>query len=112
MFAGSSESYRMTAVQSVTAATAVASSTTIDMQNFTQGEIIVPNGETVATLTFHVSHDDSTYVAAMDTAGSPAAVTVAVDEDEGHPFPSELAGASYVRITGDVAGTLHVIKKS
>lgn len=109
----SAETYLTTSIQkSVTAATAVADSTTIDMRKFSQGEIIVPTGETVATLTLHTSHDDSTYVAAYDTAASPAAVTISVGAAEAHPFPSELAGAAYVRLTGNAAATVIVVKKS
>ena len=84
---------------------------TIPYQGFSQGEVIVPAGTTTVTLTWYVSNDDVTYYAAYDSAASPAAVTQTVGSSKGYPIPAALAGARFLRVKGDAAGTIYVSLK-
>jgi hypothetical protein len=84
---------------------------TIPYQGFSQGEVLVPSGTSITTLTWYVSNDDSTYYAAYDSAATPAAVTQSVGGGKGYPIPASLAGARYLRVKGDAAGTIYVSLK-
>lgn len=84
---------------------------TIPYQGFSQGEVYIPSATMTVTLTWFVSNDDVTYYAAYDSAASPAAVTQTVSSGRGYPIPAELAGARYLRVKGNAAGTIYVSLK-
>ena len=71
--------------------------------------IIVPTGSSLTTLTFHESHNGTTFVSAFDSTGT--AVTLTVAAGRSYPFPSTLNAAKFVRITGNADGTVILVAK-
>ena len=97
------------AAQEVTIATSVGSSEEIFMENADGGRIIVPSGSSLTTLTFHESHNGTTYVAAYDANNS--AVTLTVAAARSYPLPSVLNASRFIKITGNASGTVFFIGK-
>tara|TARA_R100001594_G_scaffold137007_1_gene179730 strand:- start:510 stop:833 length:324 start_codon:yes stop_codon:yes gene_type:complete len=96
--------------EDVTVATAIADSDEIDYGEFARGQIHVPSGSSITTLTFHTSHKPGgDYEAAYDS--SNAAVTMTVAADRSYPIPVDLIGARVFKMTGDAAGTVHLSLK-
>lgn len=82
----------------------------IDISHAESGEISVPNGEAVVTLTYYTSQPSGTYFAAQDSSG--AAVTQTVAQNKSYPIPVAVLGAGRIQIRGNVAGNLKVCLKS
>ena len=97
-------------IPSVAIGTDVANSDAIDFSSFTDGMVYVPAGSSLTTLTWHTCATiDGTYLAAEDA--SSAAVTQTVAASQAHPIPAALAGARFLKITGNAAGTVGVTLK-
>ena len=100
-------------ISSVTVATAVASSTAINYGDFEKGTVIVPSTATYTTLTWHVSgSNDGPYSPANNASGSAITQTVAAGTvGNTYPIPSDLNGARFLKITGNVAGVVGLTLK-
>lgn len=97
-------------IESVAVDTVLADSDEILYGEFASGQIHVPNGSSLTTLTFHTSHKQGgDYEAAHNQ--SNAAVTMTVAADRSYPMPTELAGATAVKITGNADGTVNICLK-
>lgn len=97
----------------VTIDTSVSNSTLIDYRRYNGGNFTVPSGSSITTLTFYTAHEDvsASYIAAYTEAN--AAVTMTVAASRRYPLPAALAGAHFIRATGNAAGTLtNVVLKS
>ena len=97
---------------------AIGTTPEINYGEYAGGEVHVPNGETVVTLTWWASHDGITYEAAyhsVDEHVTPityVATAQTVSADKSYPIPAELVGAKYLKIVSNVAATLHLSLKS
>lgn len=97
-------------IPSVTVATSVASSEAIKYGPYASGSVYVPAGSSLTTLTWHACETEGgTYLAAEDA--SSAAVTQTVAASQTHPIPVALAGARFIKITGNAAGVVGVTLK-
>lgn len=86
------------------------SSPRIDISKYAWGEIYIPNGSAITTLTYYTAYPNGTYFAAYDSAG--AAVTQTVAADRSYPIPAAMFGASLIQIRANAAGTVHITLKS
>ena len=101
---------RMThAAQTVSVDTVLADAEAIYLENCDGGRIIVPSGSSLTTLTFHESHDGTTYVAAYDE--NNVAVTETVAAARSYPLPYGLNASRWVKIVGNADGTSYFVGK-
>lgn len=97
-------------IPSVDVGTTVDSSDLIEFGSFATGMVYVPAGSSLTTLTWHTCESKAgTYLAAEDA--SSAAVTQTVAASQAHPIPAALAGARFLKITGNAAGIVGVTLK-
>lgn len=88
-------------------------STTAEMviEDFSQGEVFVPTGSGLITLTWHVAEKaGGTYLPAQDTSGSAVATTVSATK--AYPVPAVLFGAAAIKAVGNTSGNIIVGFKS
>ena len=97
-------------VSSITIGTTTGASDAIRYAEFAGGLIFIPTASSLTTLTFHASNDGTTYYAARTAAD--VAVTRGVGADQCYAIPDECFGAQTIKITGNVAGTVHISKKA
>lgn len=96
--------------ETVTVATAVASSEEIKYGGFAFGEIYIPTGSSITSLTWYTaSENGGTYMAAYDEDG--VAVTQTVSAAKAYPIPTALAGCKAIKAEGDAAGVMDVVMK-
>lgn len=98
------------ATYSAVALLTTSSSPEIDISNYASGEVAIPNGLTMVTLTYYVAAPSGTLYAAQDATG--AAITQTVAANKSYPIPSALFGSSRIQIRADVAGTVGIVLKS
>jgi hypothetical protein len=92
--------------------TAIGTTKAIPYGDCNQGQVYVPSGSAITSLTWHVCYaEGGTYVAAYDN-GTPSAVVQTVAAGQGHPIPAALAGARWLKAVGDEAGTIYLTMKS
>lgn len=97
-------------IGSVAVGTTVSASAAIDFSGSDRGMIFVPAGSTFATLTWHASTSvNGVYLPARNE--SNVAVTTAVAAGQAYPVPDVLRNASFLKITGDVAGVVGITMK-
>jgi len=95
--------------RTVSIATSAASSKEIPYSGYERGQVIIPAGSSITTLTWHVAEKvNGTFVPAYDSAASPAAVTQTVAAGRAYPIPAALAGAASLKAVGNVAGSVYV----
>ncbi len=100
-----------TTLLSVTVDTAVADSQEILYSEYTSGEVHVPTGSSITTLTWHVAPEaGGTYLPAQDYDG--AAVTQTVAQTKAYPIPLSLIGSVALKIVGNAAGTVDLSLKT
>lgn len=104
--------------QAVTVPNALPSTPTKDQQirfsEYSGGEIYVPTGSPITSLTFYVAPKfDGTYVAAYDSSSmaAPAAIVLTVAAARAYPIPADLFGAGAILMVGNAAGTVYVTLK-
>jgi hypothetical protein len=93
-------------------ASAPASSTAIPYGEFSQGQIFVPSGSSLTTLTWHVYDPQAGAWVAAYAADGTTAVTSTVAASRAVPIPASLAGASMIAAVGNAAGTVNVEVKA
>lgn len=77
------------------------------------GEIFIPTDSPITTLTYYVApHSGGTYIAAYDSASSPAAVTQTVSAAKAYPIPAAVFGSGNMKITTNADGTVAISLKS
>lgn len=92
--------------QDVAITTSAATTGEISIGDFVQGEIFIPTGSSITTLTYYVAPNSSgTYIAAQDGSG---AITQTVAAAKAYQMPSALFGAAMIRIVGNAAGTVTI----
>jgi len=88
----------------------IADSTAISAGDYEFGMVFIPNGSSITTLTWHTSTTlNGTYLAAHNASG---AITQTVAADRAYPIPVDLAGARFLKITGNAAGVVSVTLKT
>lgn len=100
---------RFSEFRSVTLATD-ATSPEIDISDYATGEIAIPNGSTITTLTYYHAMPSGTYFASQDASGS--AVTQTVAADKCYPIPSTVMGGARIQIRANAAGAVKINLKS
>lgn len=91
--------------------TSAATSPAIDLSKWAWGEVFIPSGSPITTLTYHVAPTlGGTYLAAYDS--TPAAVAQTVVAGRAYPIPSPLFGAAAMRIVVNAAGSVLISLKS
>lgn len=95
---------------------------TISFQKQIAGTIHIPDGSSITLLTWYSGYTApatasaaeaaTVFVAAYDSAATPAAVTQTVAAGRSYPIPVALAGSKYLRVTGDAAGTVYITWKT
>jgi hypothetical protein len=97
-------------LNSVSVATNVVNSTTIEFRDFQNGMVFVPSGSAITSLTWLTAlNKDGPYLAAFSANGSAIVQTVAAGQ--AHPIPLDLRGSRFLRIVGNVAGEVSVTLK-
>jgi len=100
-------------IESLSITTSAATTPEVPVGAKSSGEVFMPAGGSVNTLTFHAAPKlGGTFLPAYDSAASPAAVTLAVTAGRAYMLPSPLFGAAAIKIVGDAAGTIHLNLKS
>lgn len=99
-----------------------ATTPTISFQKAVAATIHIPAGSSITTLTWYSGYtapatagsaeSTTVFVAAYDSAATPAAVTQTVAADRSYPVPVALAGSKYLRVTGNAAGTVYITWKT
>ena len=91
----------------------------IELTNYASGEIAIPAGSTLTTLTFFVNMpavvapdlpSTGTYYAAYDA--TPAAVVMTVAAGRAYPLPSAILGAAMIQIRGNTSQPVGITLKS
>lgn len=100
---------RLSASLSVSLLT-TSSSPEISISEFGWGEIAIPNGSSITTLTYYIASPSGTLFAAYDSTGT--AITQTVAADRAYPMPAALFGASRIQIRANAAGSVRVNLKS
>lgn len=80
----------------ITIANGEATSTAFDARGFATFGIVLPASFTGTSLTFQVSHDNSTFQALHNTAGNAVSQTVA--QGKSYILPAELAPWRYFKV--------------
>jgi len=97
--------------QSAALTTSAGTTEAISIGNYASGEIFIPTGSSITTLTYHVAPiSGGTFIAAYDAAA--AAVTQTVVAARAYPIPSALFGAAMIKIVVNAAGSVDVNLKS
>ena len=86
------------------------SSPEIDISHYSSGEVFVPNGTPIGTITWFTASPAGTYFAAYDA--TPAAITQTVVQNRSYPIPPALFGAAKIQARVDVAGSVRISLKS
>lgn len=101
-------------IGSVAVGTTVSASAAIDFSGSDRGMIFIPGGSTFATLTWHASTSVNGVYSPVKNE-SNVAVTTAITGITGaglaYPIPDVVRNASFLKITGDVAGVVGVTMK-
>lgn len=100
---------RLTATTTV-ALTTSSNSPEVNISEFAWGEVAVPNGSSITSLTYYIVSPEGTYYAAYDSAGS--AVTQTVAADRAYPIPPAVFGSSRIQIRANAAGNVRITLKS
>lgn len=84
----------------------------LDYQGCVSGEVHLPATAAVLLTWYSCSTSNGTFVAAYDSAASPAAVTQTVVQSRAYPIPIALAGCKYLKCVSDVAMTVDITLKT
>jgi len=102
---------RNTGELSVDITASAGTSATIAFRSFAGGQVYIPNGSGLTTLTAHVAQNpDATFEPAYDESGTAVVLTVAADQS--HPLPTALFAAGALKLVGNTTGTIAVTLKS
>lgn len=102
---------RQTSQATVALTTSAATSPEIDLSHHASGEVFIPTGSPITSLTYHVSQTmGGTYIAAYDA--TPAAIVQTVAAARAYPIPTQLFGAGAMRIVVNSAGSVGINLKS
>lgn len=101
-------SYRLQ--ENVGVNTAVGTSDPISFGDASGGRIIVPTGSSLTSLAVYESHNDVDYVISNDD--TETALVLTVTAGNAYMLPTFLFGAKFIKLVGNVAGTVHVTTKT
>lgn len=102
---------RVALSQDVALTTSAGTTPAISIDGYASGEVYIPTGSSITTLTYHVAPSSAgTFIAAYDA--TPAAVTQTVAAARAYPIPSALFGAAMMKIVVNAAGTVSITTKS
>lgn len=86
--------------------TAIGTTETLDFRKYTGGCFCVPEGSSLTTLAYWVATKDEDASYEQFYGADNSAVTQTVAANRSYVFPDALAGAAFVRIVGNAAGSL------
>ena len=92
--------------------TTLATTPVIDYRGCVSGEIHIPATAAVLLTWYSCGTYDGTFVAAYDSAATPAAVTQTISGSKAYPFPIALAGCMFIKCVPDVAVTVALTIKT
>lgn len=105
------ETKRICRAATVSLNTAESTTPSIPIEQYASGEIFIPTGSSITTLTWWAAPTSSgTFIAAQDASGS--AVTQTVSGGKAYPMPAVLFGAGAVKAVTNAAGDAIVNLKS
>lgn len=93
----------------VSLTTALGTTPNFDFRKWAGGNIMIPAGSSITSLTFYSSLDDGNYVPLNDSTGSAVALTVAASGS--YPIPDAVFGCSDIKIVSDAAGSVDMLFK-
>ncbi len=97
--------------QDVALTTSAATTPEISISIFGSGQIHIPTGSSITSLTYYTApNSGGTYLPAQDASGS--AVTQTVAATKSYPIPAILFGAAQIRIVANAAGTVSLSLKT
>jgi hypothetical protein len=83
----------------------------IDITNFSVGQIHIPAGSPITSLTFYAAPErDGTYLPLKTSTG--AAVTQTVAQNNAYDWPAPLAGCRFIKIVADNGATITIVGES
>jgi hypothetical protein len=94
--------------------TSLTTTAEIDIGHYTSGEIYIPSGSSITTLTYYASPcpagGGGVYVPANDS--TPAVIVQTVSGPNAYPIPAALFGGDCIKIVVNAAGTVDIVLKS
>jgi hypothetical protein len=94
----------------ITVGTTVADSDAIQYQNYAGGQVFVPTGSSITSLTWYSSYDGITYTAIYDGGGTSVTTTIVAAEN--CPIPDECFACPFLKAIDAAGGTIVVSLKS
>jgi hypothetical protein len=104
---------RQSEVLAISLTTAENMSTVIDCSSIAGGQILIPTGSTITTLTFYSGYDETVVFLPLytDDPTTPVAVVRTVAAARAYDLPAALFGCHKVKIVANAAGAVVVILK-
>jgi hypothetical protein len=97
-------------IENLDVGSTLAASDAIIYGDFERGMVHIPSGSSLTTLTWYSSISEAgVYLAAYTESNS--AITTTVAAGRSYPIPEALAGARFLKITGNAAGVVGVTLK-
>lgn len=93
----------------VSLTTSLSTTPTFDFRKWAGGNIMIPAGSSITSLTFYSSLDDGNYVPLYDSNATAVALTVAASGS--YPVPDAVFGCSEIKIVANAAGTVDMLFK-
>ena len=97
---------------SVALTTSLGTTPAIDYNQCVSGMIHLPSTSAVLLTWYSSATQTGTFVAAYDSAATPAAVTQVVSGSKAYPIPLAIAGAHWLKCVADVAVTVDLVMKT
>jgi hypothetical protein len=106
----SGQMQRNTLITKVAVGTVVADSAKIPFGNHSGGQVYVPSGSTITTITWYGSHDGVTFTEIQD--GSNNAIVSLISASLNCAIPAACFACAFLKAVGDAAGTIDISLKS
>ena len=103
---------RLSRVHSVAVTASLATTGQIPYHDMSGGRVHIPAGSSITSLTWYDATDlGGTFLAAYDSAATPAAITQTVSAEKSYPIPVDLFGARVLKVVGNAEGTVTISLK-
>lgn len=92
------------------AITAALSTTySMDFRKWAGGNVMIPAGSSITTLTFYSSLDDGNFIPLYDSNASAVSLTVVASGS--YPLPDAVFGCGDIKMVGNAAGNVDILLK-
>jgi hypothetical protein len=79
----------------------------IDIGKFASGEVVIPTGSGLTSLTYYIAYQTGgTYTPAYDAAAPGVAIAQTVAQTRAYPIPASVFGAALIKMVGNTSGTI------